>query len=48
MDWSTVFTSKNINHNTEKVAFLDIGCGYGGLLINWPWEWKYESKSAIM
>jgi len=36
MDWSPYFPryfSKDANDNTKKVDFIDVGCGYGGLLV---------------
>ncbi|XP_023217603.1 tRNA (guanine-N(7)-)-methyltransferase-like [Centruroides sculpturatus] len=37
MDWSsyfpTYFTSEN-KENSKKIEFADVGCGYGGLLVN--------------
>ncbi|ORY27527.1 guanine-N(7)--methyltransferase-like protein [Neocallimastix californiae] len=36
MDWSPYFPryfSKDSKENTKKVDFIDVGCGYGGLLV---------------
>ncbi|OUM63016.1 hypothetical protein PIROE2DRAFT_20721, partial [Piromyces sp. E2] len=36
MDWSPFFPkyfSKDSKENTKKVDFIDVGCGYGGLLV---------------
>lgn len=36
MDWSPYFPryfGKDANNNTKKVDFIDVGCGYGGLLV---------------
>ena len=32
-DWSDVYPSETVDLSLEKVTCLDIGCGYGGLLI---------------
>ena len=34
MDWSVLYPSDKLNFENDKVRFLDIGCGYGGLLLN--------------
>lgn len=33
MNWSTLYPSPSLTNDTPKVDFLDIGCGYGGLLV---------------
>lgn len=34
MDWSFYYNFEKLNENTEKeIQFADIGCGYGGLLL---------------